>query len=319
MNPLQLVDLLRGHRIYIQTHNFPDPDAIASAFGLQYFLKQYNVDAQICYDGRVDKLSTRKMFEVFGITGLSREELTDMTEQDYIITVDSQKYNANLTDLIGNEVACIDHHPTYIEYEYQYKDVRPVGACATLIADYYKQTDTPMSAEVAAALAYGMKMDMADFTRDVTDLDIDMFAYVYKKADVDKIRDMYKDVMEFSDLKAYGAAIDNIHVIDGVGFAVISFDCPDALIAIISDFILSLNVVDISVIYALRRDGAKFSVRSERRDVNAGQLVDRALKEWGNGGGHPSMAGGFIPQANFEKLGEGFQEKIEARFMELVR
>ena len=39
MDPLQLVELLRGHRTYIQTHNFPDPDAIASAFGLQHFLK----------------------------------------------------------------------------------------------------------------------------------------------------------------------------------------------------------------------------------------------------------------------------------------
>ena len=29
MDPLQLVELLRGHRTYIQTHNFPDPDAIA--------------------------------------------------------------------------------------------------------------------------------------------------------------------------------------------------------------------------------------------------------------------------------------------------
>ena len=41
MDPLQLVELLRGHRTYIQTHNFPDPDAIASAFGLQHFLNYH--------------------------------------------------------------------------------------------------------------------------------------------------------------------------------------------------------------------------------------------------------------------------------------
>ena len=61
MNPLQLVELLRGHKNYIQTHNYPDPDAVASAFGLQYFLRQHGVDAVICYDGTVDKLSTKKM------------------------------------------------------------------------------------------------------------------------------------------------------------------------------------------------------------------------------------------------------------------
>lgn len=35
MNPMELVEILKGHKTYIQTHNFPDPDAIASAFGLQ--------------------------------------------------------------------------------------------------------------------------------------------------------------------------------------------------------------------------------------------------------------------------------------------
>jgi ABC-type glutathione transport system ATPase component len=52
MDPLQLVELLRGHRTYIQTHNFPDPDAIASAFGLQHFLNYHGINADICYDGK---------------------------------------------------------------------------------------------------------------------------------------------------------------------------------------------------------------------------------------------------------------------------
>ena len=157
MNPLELVELLRNHKNYIQTHNFPDPDAIASAFGLQYFLKQHGVSAKICYDGKVDKLSTRKMFDVFGIEILSADEVSDMTETDYIVTVDSQKYNANLTDFVGNEVACIDHHPTYTECSYAYKDVRVAGSCAAIVASYFKETDTPISQEAAAALAYGIK------------------------------------------------------------------------------------------------------------------------------------------------------------------
>lgn len=37
MDPLQLVELLRGHRTYIQTHNFPDPDAIAVPLAYSIF------------------------------------------------------------------------------------------------------------------------------------------------------------------------------------------------------------------------------------------------------------------------------------------
>ena len=319
MNPMELVEVLKGHKTYIQTHNFPDPDAIASAFGLQHFLERHGVAAKICYDGKVEKLSTKKMFDVFGIEVFSAEEIKDMTETDYIVMVDSQKYNANLTDFVGNEVACIDHHPTYTECSYAYKDVRQVGSCSTIIAEYYKKTDTPIDAKVASALAYGIKMDTADFLRGVTDLDVELFAYLFKRADVELIQDMYRNVMEFADLKAYGAAIDNIHVYDGVGFAAIPFDCPDALVAIISDFILSLDVVAVSVVYAIRPDGIKFSVRSEIKEIDAGTLVRNALKDCGSGGGHKAMAGGYIPLEAVHLLGEDAKYQIENLFMEQMK
>jgi len=35
------------------------------------------------------------------------------TKSDYIICVDSQKNTGNITDFIGDEVACIDHHPIF--------------------------------------------------------------------------------------------------------------------------------------------------------------------------------------------------------------
>ena len=35
-----LIRLCQGHTVYIQTHNFPDPDAIASAYGLKELLKE---------------------------------------------------------------------------------------------------------------------------------------------------------------------------------------------------------------------------------------------------------------------------------------
>ena len=56
MNPLDLVEILKNHTVYIQTHNFPDPDAIASAFGLQQFLAYHGVNATLCYDGKIDRL-----------------------------------------------------------------------------------------------------------------------------------------------------------------------------------------------------------------------------------------------------------------------
>ena len=318
MNPLELVNMLKGHRVFIQTHNFPDPDAIASGFGLQHFLKVHGVESDICYDGRIDKLSTRKMFSVFGIEAKSIDEIADMKKDDYIVVVDAQKLNANLTDFIGDEVACIDHHPTFKECEYRYKDVRIVGACSSIIGEYYRQTETELPDNVAAALAYGIKMDTADFTRGAYPFDADVFSYLFERANVHLINDMYMNVMELPDLKAYGAAIDSIQLRGEVGFAKIPFDCPDALIAIISDFILSLDVVTVSVVYAMRADGIKFSVRSEIDHVDAGKVAAASLEGVGNGGGHRGMAGGFIHSSHISDLGKDMDESIRKRFMENI-
>ena len=62
----------------------------------------------------------------------------------------------------------------------------------------------------------------------------------------------------------------------------------------------------------------KFSVRSERSDVNAGELTDTALEGIGNGGGHASMAGGRISQAMVEELGEYRNNVITERFLKAL-
>ena len=142
---VQLTQLLKGRNVYIQTHNFPDPDAIGSAFGLQRLLKHYGIDSKICYNGKIDRLNTKKMIDLLGIEICSKEELEgQMGEDDPIICVDSQKNGGNILDLIGDEVACIDHHPTAEEVDYYYKDVRRVGACSSIIADYFADNDIPI-------------------------------------------------------------------------------------------------------------------------------------------------------------------------------
>lgn len=301
----QLLDIVRGHKLYIQTHNFPDPDAIASAFGLQFFFKHFGIESTLIYDGSIDRTALFKMIELLGIRFTTAQNIADMLETDYIVTVDGQKYNTNFTDLPGDEVACIDHHPTAIPCEYQYKDVRIVGACSSLITQYFMEMDVSMSTSVATALLYGLQVDTDNLTRGVTDLDIDVFSYLYKKANQSIITLISTGTMELTDLKAYGAAIENIHIYKNTGYACIPFDCPDALIAMVSDFILSLNEVNFCVTYSMREAGLKFSIRSSiPTELNAGMITTNALKSiGGSGGGHATMAGGFLPIDSLEKSG----------------
>ncbi len=320
MNRLDdLIALCRGHLVYIQTHNFPDPDAIASAYGLQKLLGLYGVESRLCYDGRIDKLSASKMLDAFQIQMLPYEQLLPhMSEADRIICVDSQKHSGNVTDFIGDEIACIDHHPTFVPIEYQYQDVRITGACATLIAEYFALSGSRPDSDTATALLYGLKMDTLQFTRGVTELDIRMFGFLFPLCDKEKLDDLERNNMEFADLKAYGAAIESIELYDKVGFSCIPFSCPDALIGILSDFILALIEVEVAVVFSFREDGIKLSVRSEDPDVHAGKLLHDALKNIGSGGGHASMGGGLIPADRLPELGNYPETYIKNLFLETM-
>lgn len=316
---MKLIEVCRGHSVYLQTHNFPDPDAIASAFGLQKLLQQFEIPATICYAGKIDKLSAAKMIDAFGIEMFPYDELKGkMQETDSIICVDSQKNAGNITDFVGEEVACIDHHPIFVKTDYLYQDIRTVGACATLIAEYFRRCGITPDSDTTTALLYGIKMDTLQFSRGVTGLDIEMFGYLHPLCDYEKLTGLERNNMEYSDLRAYGEAIESIDLYDKTGFSYISFSCPDALIGILSDFILALQEVEVAVVSSVRAVGIKLSVRSEDKGVHAGELIREALKGIGNGGGHATMAGGLIPKENMKAMGPSPEGRIHELFLNVL-
>ena len=98
-----LTKIYRKH-VYIQTHNFPDPDAIASAYGLQALLGARGVSSTICYSGKIDRYSTAKLGELLGIELHHIENLASiLREEDEVILVDAQKGNSNIIDMTGDE------------------------------------------------------------------------------------------------------------------------------------------------------------------------------------------------------------------------
>ena len=78
---------------------------------------------------------------------------------------------------------------------------------------------------------------------EVTD-DIAAFAYLNDLADEQDLASLEMNNIEFSDLKSYGAAINNIQIFSYLGVSFIPFACPDTMVSIVADFILSLIEVD---------------------------------------------------------------------------
>ena len=316
----ELLQQINREHVYIQTHNFPDPDAIASAYGVQRLLAYRGIKSTICYKGKIDRYSTGKLLETIGIELLNVEHLEEiLTDEDEVILVDAQKGNSNVINITGDEIICIDHHPVNEKYKYRFSDVRPeVGACATIIAQYFYQNDVPMDWKVATALTYGIRIDTNNLARDVSRLDMEMMYRLYDTCRYDVIHMLENSNLCFEDLVAYSSAISSIEVYDDISFADTGADCPEALIANVSDFMLALVEVTFSVVYSRREEGIKLSVRNQQASLDAGKIVSKALEGIGNGGGHASMAGGFVPFQGSDGEAVILLDEIKERFISVM-
>lgn len=316
----KIIENIHSKHVYIQTHNFPDPDAIASAYGLSVLLERYGISSSICYRGRIERYSTNGFVERLGIKMMNIESASSLNPNDEIILVDSQKGNTNIIDTDGDEIICIDHHPTFENSRnviYRYADIRPeLGACSTIIAEYYIENDVPIDTKVATALIYGIKSDTMGLSRGVSSKDVDVYCHLFKLADSKILQSLEHCSIRFDDLKAYGNAINSIKVFNNVSFANTGSDCPEALIATISDFMLNLIEVNISVVYSLKKEGIKLSIRSTG-EYDAGKLTNAALEGIGGGGGHASMAGGFVPVNGNQDI-EQLIAEIQDRFLNII-
>ncbi len=317
----ELISNIDSKHVYIQTHNFPDPDAISSAYGLSVLLERYGIASSICYKGKIERYSTNGFVQKLGIEITDLNNLTAMDEHDEIILVDSQKGNSNIIDAAGNEIICIDHHPSFENNEgidYRYSDIRPeVGACATIIASYYLANHIPIDKKVATALFYGIKTDTMGLSRGVSQMDVEVFNHLFSLCDMDIIQSLEHCSLKFEDLKAYANAINSIKVFDNISFANTGKNCPEALIATISDFMLDLIEVDFSVVYSIKDDGIKLSVRSVG-GMDAGRITNQALLGIGGGGGHQSMAGGFVPFTQSSVNVNSLIGLIQERFIAVI-
>jgi nanoRNase/pAp phosphatase (c-di-AMP/oligoRNAs hydrolase) len=296
-----LVNILKDapDEVFIQPHNVPDPDAIASSLGLYYLLSLRGIQKlAIVYDQEIEKANSLRMLELFKVPMIPASEAATLGTEDWAVLVDAQKGNANITDLPTDEVAAIDHHEYKGNQGYRFEDIRPdAGSCSAIVADWFFESHVEPPKIVATALLYGIFMDTDNLTRGASDLDINMFYRLYSLSDIDMIVELKGNEISVRDLELYAEAFKTVEIYDELGFLRLR-SVNDSLLGAAGDIVVSVSGVNIVIAYAIRDNGVKISVRSTCDGVKANDLIRCLTDGCGVGGGHDNMAGGFIPNEN---------------------
>ncbi len=295
----KLLEIIKHEKdVYIQPHNFPDPDGIGAAFALCELIKLHGVNATIYYFGTLQRSIMVSMIENMDID-IHATETPVLNENDPVIVVDCSPSNSNVMNLGGKIVGVIDHHEFITDIDYPFTDIRPdVGSTSTIIASYYFELNIEPKKDVATALAVGLNIDTGYLTRKITKFDLEVYSKLVDYIDIDTMRFIIINNLEIKDLEYIRIALDNYRTRNAFLMANAGDNQESNFTGIISDFFLSIKEIDFVVIYTVINSGIILSVRNLKPEWNAAKIVQSALEGLGTGGGHKHMAGGFIKFAD---------------------
>lgn len=328
---MKLRELERFNPITIQCHDNPDADALASGFGLYSYFKQKGKDVRFIYAGknRIRKKNLTMMVNKLDIPVTYLEDIPNGTYPEMermqngwkikglLITVDCQYGAGNVTRLLAEHIAVIDHHQPEVA-EIPFMEIHSnLGSCSTLVWLMMKEEGFAFEKEehLGTALYYGLFSDTNQFSEVYSPLDMDMrdtlpfeksLIHLFKNANLSR-----------QELEIAGIALMKHIYNDDYHYAIIKLQpCDPNILGLISDFLLQVEEVETCIAYNEMEDGIKYSVRSCVKEVKANELAAFLAGNIGSGGGHMEKAGGFILKKKYDKAYPGIH--TEAYFSECL-
>lgn len=173
----ELAELLRsrsGERHVVAIQDFPDPDAISSALAYRAIAAGFQIAVDIMYEGLISHPENLALVNLLDIDLLRYQDDVELDGYDAAVYVDNQGSTTRLTSRLQQAgvpaLVVIDHHDPQDLLDPVFRDVRPVGAAATLLAEYLEsgtffelQRSNRRHVELATALLHGLHSETSNF------------------------------------------------------------------------------------------------------------------------------------------------------------
>jgi len=295
----RVLDDLRGPgQALIVTHDNPDPDSLASAFGLKVLFEHVlERPTAIAYGGIIGRAENRTLVGACRIPVLHLEDV-HISSYATVVLVDSQPDTGNNSIPIDVHIdLVVDHHPmrSTTPQRSRWVDVRPdFGASATIVAQYLVQKQAPIDALLATAFFYAIKSETQDLGVQANEHDREVYFRLFQKVDPRLLFEITHPKVSLEYFRIVG---DVTHKTMLYGNAAVTYigeiSNPD-LVAEMADLVMRLENVQWALCMGACKGTLILSLRTNREGGGAGQMIQRLVRGLGQAGGHGLMAGGKV-------------------------
>lgn len=315
----KLLSQRAGDRHLVLIQDFPDPDALSSAWAYRLICQQYQIDCDIYYGGT---LSHQENIALVRLSGLPARRWSpqaktgpDLSQYQAYVLLDTQGTTTQLTRLVKESqlslFLVVDHHATQKDIDAALVDVRPhIRATATILTQYLQSErlltlDRSNSTHVkcATALMHGLRSDTSNLMH-AAEADFAAAAYLSNFYDPQLLAAILqasrsKRVMDVIERSLRNRAVQNNVSIAGVGY--LRYEDRDA-IPQAADFLVTEENIHTAVVYGIvhdedeEREVVIGSLRTSKMTLDPDEFIKEAFGQDLEGrffGGGRTTAGGF--------------------------
>lgn len=289
--------LTRCDSLLIIMHDYPDPDALASALVLSYLVQnRYGLRTCMVYGGVIIRAENRAMVHQLKMK-LTHINKIRWNQYDCIAMVDTQPTFSNHS--LPNDrkpTIVIDHHYMTDQLRATFVDVRPeYGASTTMLLEYLKAAELEIPVDVATAVAYAIRSETQDLGRDASIADINAYLAVYPKANKRKLAKIFNPILPKQYFALLYKALQKSRVFRHLIHVHLGKVESPEFVAQIADLLLRHERIGWSIATGRFNEKLFVSMRCSHPKADAGNMLKQIIGKLGSAGGHPRVAGGQIP------------------------
>ncbi len=313
---LKLADFLekhQGEKHLVILHDYPDPDAISSAFAHKLISAQFDIQVDILYQGKISHGQNVALVKLLGIDMIPFKPELDLKSYQGAVVIDHQG-TTTAAALKALEAAgvpiliLIDHHEPQDTVKAEFTDIERTGSTATIYARYLKQGMLVLQkgakdhVALATALMHGIMTDTGNFIGADQD-DFHSAAFLSQYSDPNLLEQIMNQARSKQVMDVIRRALENRTVVENHSIAGIGYLRSEDRDAIpqAADFLVNEENVHTAIVYGIVRDDSQSealagSLRTSKLIFDPDEFIKEVFGVSSDGryyGGGKNMAGGF--------------------------